>query len=80
VGTLVLYGVGVTAATAAVLAYRAIALWVPALFGAAAFVALRRTLRNEADQLARCGPGGSIDVIGLGPTIVEPAPAEAVAS
>jgi uncharacterized protein (TIRG00374 family) len=80
VGTLVLYGVGVTAATAAVLAYRAIALWVPALFGAAAFVALRRTLRNEADQLARCGPGGSVDVIGLGPTIVEPKPAEAVAS
>jgi uncharacterized protein (TIRG00374 family) len=80
VGTLVLYGVGVTAATAAVLAYRAIALWVPALFGAAAFVALRRTLRNEADQLAACGPGGSVDVIGLGPTIVEPAPAEAIAS
>jgi uncharacterized protein (TIRG00374 family) len=76
VGTLVLYGVGVTAATAAVLAYRTIALWVPALFGALAFVALRRTLRTEADQLAACAPGGKVDVIGLGPTIVEREPAE----
>jgi uncharacterized membrane protein YbhN (UPF0104 family) len=76
VGTLALYGVGVTAATAAVLAYRAIALWVPALFGAAAFVALRRTLRTEADQLAACGPGGEVDVIGLGPTIVDRPPVE----
>jgi hypothetical protein len=66
----------VTAATAAVLAYRTIALWVPALFGAVAFVALRRTLRTEADQLAACAPGGKVDVIGLGPTIVEREPAE----
>jgi uncharacterized membrane protein YbhN (UPF0104 family) len=76
VGTFVLYGVGVTAATAAVLAYRTIALWVPALFGAVAFVSLRRTLRTEAHQLAACAPGGEVDVIGLGPTIVERPPAE----
>jgi uncharacterized membrane protein YbhN (UPF0104 family) len=76
VGTFVLYGVGVTAATAAVLAYRTITLWVPALFGAVAFVSLRRTLRTEAHQLAACAPGGEVDVIGLGPTIVERPPAE----
>jgi uncharacterized protein (TIRG00374 family) len=78
VGTFVLYGVGVTAATAAVLAYRTIALWVPALVGTAAFVGLRRTLRNEADQLAACGPGSEVDVIGLGPTVVERAPSGSV--
>jgi uncharacterized protein (TIRG00374 family) len=57
IGTFVLYGIAVTPATAAVLAYRAIALWVPALFGTAAFVALRRTLRDDADpHLAECVP------------------------
>ena len=56
VGTLVVYGVAVTPATAAVLAYRAIALWVPAVVGGAAFVALRRTLRTEPDDLAPCAP------------------------
>jgi uncharacterized protein (TIRG00374 family) len=79
VGTFVLYGVAVTPVTAAVLTYRAIALWVPAVFGATAFVALRRTLRTEADQLAACAPGGEMDVIGLGPTVVERVPAEAPA-
>ena len=48
VGTLVLYHVPITSATSAVLAYRAIALWVPAVLGAGAFVALRRTLRDES--------------------------------
>lgn len=44
VGTLVLYHVNVNNATAAVLGYRAIALWVPAVVGALAFVLLRRSL------------------------------------
>ena len=39
-GTLVLYHVPLTSAAGAVLAYRAIALWVPAIIGSATFVAL----------------------------------------
>jgi hypothetical protein len=42
VGTFVLYNVPITVAASAVLAYRAIALWVPAILGSAAFVSLRR--------------------------------------
>ena len=48
VGTLALYNVSLASAAGAVLAYRAIALWVPAVLGGVAFLALRRTLRNEA--------------------------------
>lgn len=44
IGTLALYNVPITHATSAVLAYRAIALWVPALLAAPAFVSLRRAL------------------------------------
>ncbi len=66
VGTYVLYGVPVTAAASAVLAYRAIALWVPALLGSVAFVMLRRLLRDESQQLAVCAPQTEMDVIGLG--------------
>jgi uncharacterized protein (TIRG00374 family) len=66
VGTLALYGVSLTSATGAVLAYRAIALWVPAVVGALAFIALRRTLRDEAEQIAICAPQQEIEVIGLG--------------
>jgi len=43
VGMLVLYGAKATAATAATLVYHAISLWIPAMWGTAAFVALRRT-------------------------------------
>jgi hypothetical protein len=53
-----------------VLAYRAIALWVPAVVGGAAFVTLRRTLRNEAEQLAVCVPQSEMEVIGLGRVVV----------
>ncbi len=66
VGTLVLYHVPVGAATAAVLAYRAIALWVPALVGSGAFVLLRRSLARESAALTGCGEGGEVDVIGRG--------------
>jgi uncharacterized protein (TIRG00374 family) len=71
VGTFVLYGTSLSAATAAVLAYRAIALWVPAIFGGAAFLMLRRTLRDEADQLAVCAPGSEVEIVGVGRAIVE---------
>jgi uncharacterized membrane protein YbhN (UPF0104 family) len=57
IGMLVLYGVGGTVATAATLAYHAIALWVPAVWGTIAFVVLQRTkkqpitLRNPTEEL-----------------------------
>ncbi|MDQ6816869.1 MAG: lysylphosphatidylglycerol synthase domain-containing protein, partial [Actinomycetota bacterium] len=58
VGILVLYGVNLTEATAAVLTYRLFQLAVPALLGAPAFIALRRKL-TRADQPALvCAPLG----------------------
>jgi uncharacterized protein (TIRG00374 family) len=70
VGTFVLYGVPITSAASAVLAYRAIALWVPALLGAVAFVFLRRTLRNESQKIAVCAPQTEMEVIGLGRVVI----------
>jgi uncharacterized protein (TIRG00374 family) len=70
VGTLALYNVSLTSAAGAVLAYRAIALWVPALLGGAAFVLLRRTLRDEAEQIAVCAPQTEMEVIGLGRVMI----------
>jgi uncharacterized membrane protein YbhN (UPF0104 family) len=52
VGLLVLFGVNATDATAATLVYHAIALWVPAVLGTAAFLSLRR------------GRGGRIELAG----------------
>jgi uncharacterized protein (TIRG00374 family) len=66
VGTLVLYHVPATEATAAVLAYRGLALVVPALLGSAAFVLLRRSLARERIAIAGCDPNGQVDVIGRG--------------
>jgi uncharacterized membrane protein YbhN (UPF0104 family) len=62
VGMLVLYGLAGTAATAATLAYHAISLWVPAIWGTIAFIVLQKTkrqpiiLRNPPEEL-RAGPG-----------------------
>jgi uncharacterized membrane protein YbhN (UPF0104 family) len=62
IGMLVLYSVGGTAATAATLAYHAISLWIPAIWGTIAFITLRKTkrkpiiLRSPPEQL-RAGPG-----------------------
>jgi uncharacterized membrane protein YbhN (UPF0104 family) len=70
VGTLVLYHVSITDAASAVLAYRAIALWVPALAGSGAFIALQRTLRTEAHQLSVCAHQSEMDVIGLGRAVI----------
>jgi uncharacterized protein (TIRG00374 family) len=70
VGTLVLYHVPLTEAAGAVLAYRAIALWIPAIVGGGAFVALRRTLRREADAISVCAPHTEMDVIGVGRAII----------
>lgn len=70
VGTFVLYGVSITSAASAVLAYRAIALWVPAILGSAAFVTLRRTLRRESAAISICAPQTEMEVIGLGRVII----------
>jgi len=70
VGTLVLYHVPLASAAGAVLAYRAIALWVPAVVGGTAFLTLRRTLRDEAEQLAVCVPQSEMEVIGMGRVVV----------
>ncbi|MCW3033288.1 MAG: putative heme transporter [Solirubrobacteraceae bacterium] len=66
VGTLVLYHVSITEATAAVLAYRALALLVPAILGLGAFVLLRRSLARERVAISGCDPDGQIEVIGRG--------------
>ena len=70
VGTLLLYHVSLTSAAGAVLLYRAIALWIPAIVGGATFISLRRTLRGEAEQVAVCGPQTEIEIIGLGRRVV----------
>ncbi len=66
IGTLVLYNVPLGAATAAVLAYRALALVVPAAFGAIAFAMLRRSLAREALAISSCAPGEQVEIIGRG--------------
>jgi uncharacterized protein (TIRG00374 family) len=70
VGTLVLYHIPLTEAAGAVLAYRAIALWIPAIVGSAAFVGLRRRLRREVDAIAVCAPHTEMDVIGVGRAVI----------
>ncbi len=66
VGALVLYHVPVSAATAAVLGYRALALLVPMVLGAIAFVLLRRSVTRERLAVAQCAPGAEVEVIGRG--------------
>jgi uncharacterized membrane protein YbhN (UPF0104 family) len=71
VGALVLYGIPALAATAAVLLYRVIELWIPAVFGIAAFVQLRRLLGRETEAIQLCQPGDTVEIVGLGPATVE---------
>ena len=66
IGTLVLYGIGATQATVAVLAYRALALWLPLALGVPSMVSLRRRLRREEHDIKACAPGDEVDVIGRG--------------
>lgn len=54
VGALVLYGTPAATAAVGVLAYRAVLLAVPAALGAVAFVALQRSLRDEAAARLPC--------------------------
>jgi uncharacterized membrane protein YbhN (UPF0104 family) len=75
-GTLVLYHVSITSAAGAVLAYRALALSVPAILGAPAFAALRRTLHSEVAAISVCAPQTEMEVIGLGRARIQHAPRE----
>jgi uncharacterized membrane protein YbhN (UPF0104 family) len=70
VGALVLYGVPAVTATAAVLLYRVIELWIPAVLGIAAFVQLRLLLRRETEAIRLCKPGDTIEIVGLGPATI----------
>lgn len=54
VGALVLYGTPAATAAVGVLAFRAVLLWVPAALGAMAFIALKRSLRDEAAARIPC--------------------------
>jgi glycosyltransferase 2 family protein len=62
VAVFVLYGVGVTQATAAVLVYRLFQLAVPALLGVPAFVMLRRKLVRADQPALVCAPLALDDV------------------
>jgi uncharacterized membrane protein YbhN (UPF0104 family) len=65
IGVFVLYHQPLAVTTAAVLAYHAIALWVPALLGGLAFVQLHSTLRREDRPAAMCAPlAEPIEVVG----------------
>ncbi len=66
VGALVLYGLPAVTATAAVLLYRVIELWIPAVLGIGAFVQLRLLLRRETEAIELCKPGDTIDIVGFG--------------
>jgi uncharacterized protein (TIRG00374 family) len=57
VGALLLYGLPALTATAAVLLYRVIELWIPAVLGIAAFAQLRLLLRRETEAIKLCKPG-----------------------
>jgi glycosyltransferase 2 family protein len=66
VGALLLFGFPAVTATAAVLLYRVIELWIPAVLGITAFVQLRLLLRRETEAIKLCNPGETIEIVGLG--------------
>jgi uncharacterized protein (TIRG00374 family) len=66
IGSLVLYGLQAVTATAAVLLYRVIELWIPAVLGTIAFVQLRALLRRESDAIDVCQPGDVVEIVGVG--------------
>ena len=71
IGALILYGLPAVTATAAILLYRVIELWIPALLGLSAFVQLRLRLRREAEAINLCEPGTTVEIGGPGPPISE---------
>jgi uncharacterized protein (TIRG00374 family) len=56
VGVFALYHVPLAKSAAAVLAYRALQLWIPAALGSLAFLQLRKTLSREAHAETVCEP------------------------
>ena len=80
VGALVLYGLPAVTATAAVLLYRVIELWIPAVLGIAAFVQLRLLLRQETEAIKLCEPGDTVEIVGLGPATVDRSTVKSTAS
>ena len=72
VGALVLYGLPAGVSAAAVLLYRGVQIWVPALLGGVAFVQLRALLRSEAERIEFCQPGEVVEVIGRGQVVAKP--------
>jgi uncharacterized membrane protein YbhN (UPF0104 family) len=56
IGAFALYHQSLASATAAVLIYHVIVLWIPALLGSVAFVQLRTTLRRSVQPAAMCMP------------------------
>jgi hypothetical protein len=56
VGVLLAFGVEADLALASVLAYRSVAIWLPAPLGMAALASLRRTVRGWTRQDSRPGP------------------------
>jgi hypothetical protein len=70
IGALVVYGVKAVPATAAVLLYRALQLWIPAGLGAIAFFQLHSMLRQETTEIALCQEGETVEILGRGPVMV----------
>jgi uncharacterized protein (TIRG00374 family) len=66
IGMFVLFGLPVATATAAVLLYRVIELWIPAALGIVAFVQLRLLLRRGAESIEFCQPGDVVEIVGHG--------------
>lgn len=67
-----MYKAPITAAASAVITYRAIALWVPAILGSPAFISLHRTPRDKSHKIAARAPQTEMDVIGLGRVVIGP--------
>jgi uncharacterized protein (TIRG00374 family) len=64
IGVFALYGVSLTEASAAVLAYRLFQLFIPALLGVPAFLLLRHSLMHADNPAAMCAPL-AVDVVKL---------------
>jgi hypothetical protein len=58
--------VNATDAAAAVLAYRALLLTVPAAVGLPALASLRGRLRREDHDIRACAPGEEVEILGVG--------------
>jgi uncharacterized membrane protein YbhN (UPF0104 family) len=73
VAALALYGTPLASATAAVLAYRAFQLGLPALAGTVAFGRLRRTLQHDTRSAAGCEPMAAPVRVAPAAAVAEPA-------